>query len=493
MKRIQLGVMLSSIFFTAAGTLLPAYAVEEPVPVPADQADVYEAAAEEDENTEAPVAAPYTGAENIPGDAAVIAGPESRIPDTQGKWVKNQDGSWSYRDAAGSYLKDVIASIEGKICYFNPKGIFVSGLITYKGDTNFPAGKYFFGSDGTLQTGWVKIDGVWHYFNEDGTQRTGWLFDDGYWYFLNDDGTLRSGWIQSGNEWFWLTRGTGEMLTSRWAQINGDWYYFTSSGAMKKGWLQTPADGKWYYLTSLGSMKTGWLRAADGYRWHYLLPSTGEMAVNQWVKSGDGWYFMDQDGMNTFGPVSMPDGMQPGKNSIVLSDPLVVSGVEVVNKKYGLLESYAPGENQSAAIQLRAMIRQMKAEGLDISDSYSGYRSYATQKQMYDTYVARDGQAKADTYSARPGFSEHQTGLAFDIKHSDGTLLSRNPEVAWVANNAWRYGFIVRYPAGKQSITGYQYEPWHLRFVGSANLAADITNSGLCLEEYLGIQGGNYN
>ncbi|MBR3991144.1 MAG: M15 family metallopeptidase, partial [Clostridia bacterium] len=117
--------------------------------------------------------------------------------------------------------------------------------------------------------------------------------------------------------------------------------------------------------------------------------------------------------------------------------------------------------------------------------SVSDYRSYALQSWLYQTYVDRDGKELADTYSARPGHSEHQTGRAIDL---NATLLSfaDTPEGQWLAAHCWEYGFIIRYPAGKESVTGFMYEPWHVRYVGTW-LSIPLRDSGQCLEEYFGI------
>jgi LAS superfamily LD-carboxypeptidase LdcB len=95
------------------------------------------------------------------------------------------------------------------------------------------------------------------------------------------------------------------------------------------------------------------------------------------------------------------------------------------------------------------------------------------------------GQSTADTFSARPGHSEHQTGLAIDVNSIDDSFAA-TPESAWLASNAHRYGFIIRYPKGKEHITGYKYESWHIRYLG-VDTATAVYNSGLTLEEYLGI------
>jgi LAS superfamily LD-carboxypeptidase LdcB len=104
---------------------------------------------------------------------------------------------------------------------------------------------------------------------------------------------------------------------------------------------------------------------------------------------------------------------------------------------------------------------------------------------VYNSYASRDGSAAADRYSARPGHSEHQSGLAFDL-NTITEAFGYTPEGQWVAANAHRFGFIVRYPQGKEGSTGYIWEPWHLRYLG-VDTATAVYNSGLSLEEYLGI------
>ena len=161
----------------------------------------------------------------------------------------------------------------------------------------------------------------------------------------------------------------------------------------------------------------------------------------------------------------------------------------IVNKKHPVNPNYNPGENRIAGVQVRKMIADMQAQGLPISSAYSGFRSYAYQAQLYQNYVASYGQAEADRVSARPGYSEHQTGLAFDILNSQGGLLTSGA-VNWLHSNMHRYGFVLRYHQGKESITGYMYESWHIRYIGKE--AEDIYKSGRTLEEYFGIPGGGY-
>lgn len=116
----------------------------------------------------------------------------------------------------------------------------------------------------------------------------------------------------------------------------------------------------------------------------------------------------------------------------------------------------------------------------------SGYRSYQEQVTTYNYWVSVSGQAQADRSSARPGHSEHQLGTTADVGSNGCELecLEGTPEAAWIAENAWKYGFIVSYPEGKEQITGYMPEPWHVRFVGK-EVARQVKESGITLHEFL--------
>ena len=161
-----------------------------------------------------------------------------------------------------------------------------------------------------------------------------------------------------------------------------------------------------------------------------------------------------------------------------------IDGILVVNKTYPLPSSYAPGWETESSGPLWEMIAAAKSDGIKLWMT-SGYRSYYDQQYIYNGYVKRDGQEEADTYSARPGHSEHQTGLAYDLNDLSWDF-GETPEGVWVAENCHKYGFILRYPKDKEEITGYKYEPWHIRYVG-VEKATEIYESGLCLEEFLNI------
>lgn len=161
-----------------------------------------------------------------------------------------------------------------------------------------------------------------------------------------------------------------------------------------------------------------------------------------------------------------------------------IDGILVVNKTYAVPADYNPGVDPTAKSAFEKMQADAADLGLNIYIS-SGFRSYDYQAGLYQRYVNQSGQAEADRYSARPGHSEHQTGLAFDLNTITEEFKDTD-EGKWVTENCHNYGFIIRYPADKESVTGYMYEPWHIRYLGIETAQA-VHDSGLCLEEYLGI------
>ncbi|WP_238579119.1 M15 family metallopeptidase [Neobacillus niacini] len=171
----------------------------------------------------------------------------------------------------------------------------------------------------------------------------------------------------------------------------------------------------------------------------------------------------------------LPDSYNP--NDLVYTDIPFISGTSDEKRKM----------RQEAATAINQLFVGAKAQGISLL-GVSAYRSHATQTTLFNYYVNRDGYEKARTYSALPGTSEHETGLSIDVTGGDGKCAAENcfggtPEAIWLEQHAEEYGFIIRYPQGKESITGYQYEPWHLRYVGK-EIALEIMNKGISLEEY---------
>lgn len=178
-------------------------------------------------------------------------------------------------------------------------------------------------------------------------------------------------------------------------------------------------------------------------------------------------------------------------------NPLVL-----VNKYNQLPEDYTPNNLinlkcnpkyklcEEAALAFDSLVNDAKLDKVNIYP-YSAYRSYEYQKTIYNKYVNRDGQELADTYSARPGHSEHQTGLSVDIKSLGHNEITES-DYAWLKENAHLYGYIIRYPKDSTKITGYQEEPWHLRYVG-IEVASEIKNLNITFDEYYIIKQLNSN
>ena len=162
-----------------------------------------------------------------------------------------------------------------------------------------------------------------------------------------------------------------------------------------------------------------------------------------------------------------------------------IDDILIVNKTYSLPEDYNPGglseEFMDAFYEMQA---HAELDGIELWIQ-SGFRSYDTQDNLYNYYVSLDGKEEADTYSARPGHSEHQSGLAADLNSTDESF-NDTKEAEWIRNNCYNYGFIIRYPEGKTDSTGYIFESWHIRYVGK-EWAKKITESGKTVEEYFNI------
>lgn len=190
-------------------------------------------------------------------------------------------------------------------------------------------------------------------------------------------------------------------------------------------------------------------------------------------------------------PVEKPANNIYDPNQKYPEVPTVVNGLIVANKRFPLPVDYNNGEDPIARSAFNEMASAAKLDGFDLV-AFSTFRSFERQETLYNQYVEKDGQQAADQYSARPGYSEHQTGLAFDIgeknfeQHWAAASFGGTPAGEWVSQNAHLYGFILRYPLGKEEVTGYMHESWHYRYVGKQP-ATDMFTHKQTLEEYLGL------
>lgn len=187
--------------------------------------------------------------------------------------------------------------------------------------------------------------------------------------------------------------------------------------------------------------------------------------------------------------------------SILKPNEIYGTDVILVNKNYLLDEDYIPRDlvkvdieflpeateeeyymTEEAGRALKSLVEGAAENGI-ILKGLSGYRSYETQRTLYNYNVEVNGKEYADNYVAPPGGSEHQLGEAMDLGTQWGWITEGCQEAQWLATNSYKYGFIVRYETGKEDVTGYNYEPWHIRYVGK-QLAEELYNNNITLEEY---------
>nr|WP_229189031.1 M15 family metallopeptidase [Bacillus cereus] len=209
----------------------------------------------------------------------------------------------------------------------------------------------------------------------------------------------------------------------------------------------------------------------------------------------------------TFDGALSKDKNQSNEDSITITIPDAID--VVVNKHRKLPNKYKPNDlivpnvkfafdgiqeksymRKEAAIALEKLFSLAKQDGIQLY-AISGFRSEQYQRSVYKRNVETQGQVQADTVSAKPGHSEHQTGLAMDVSaksvnHTLENTFSNTIEGKWLKDNAHRAGFIIRYLKDKEQITGYSYEPWHIRYVG--DIAKDIYERNVTLEEYLNVK-----
>ena len=304
------------------------------------------------------------------------------------------------------------------------------------------------------------------------------------------DGRIDSGFFTENGYTYYYDAGKKTLLKGD-QFLNGGWYYFDeTTGAMHKGFRWIYSENRWVYYSEYGQLYYGWAYM-DGSYFYFEYPS-GTMYTGKKTIDGINFFFEDNGRMVDFSDTS--------------------GYLVVANKKHKLPSGYEPSDlsvpnvpmnyagtalRYTAARALEKMFAAAKNAGITLILG-SGYRSESYQRTLYNGYVAKYGTATADTISSRPGYSDHQTGLAADISdHNGATYLTQSMENTaegiWLRNHAHEYGFIMRYPKGKDNITGYSYEPWHFRYVG-VDYATKIYNMGVwyTFEEYFGVEGGGY-
>ena len=370
-------------------------------------------------------------------------------------WVE-KDGFVSYRDFHGKPVSGWL-ELEGKTYCFDNDCHLLTGWQTLEGK------RYYFGQDGAMALAWQEVDGSRYYFGTDGVMQTGWLTLEDKTYYFAQDGTMVTGRVTLEGLHYYL-QDSGVMYTG-WEETDQGRRYYDTDGAMASGWCQI--DGKWYYFQEDGLTLSGWYQEGE---YSYYLLEDGSAAVGPRDIDGQTYYFTPKGIMVVLvnADIPIPSYYKP----------------EIVN--------YIPWHDV-AAIALEPL-KQMLADCTAAGYPYvfnSAYRTLKVQQDILSTrtqeYInsgmePEEAYAEARLTVALPGRSEHNLGLAMDILNNKA---ADKQALDWLGEHCWEYGFILRYPPEKGSITGIVHEPWHFRYVGT-EVSMDMKNSGLCLEEYLG-------
>ena len=389
---------------------------------------------------------------------------------------------------------------------------------------------------GCTQTGWVSENGHTSYYDDQGLALTGWQNIEGKWFYFDHAGQLQTGWLELGEGRCYLNE-QGNPITG-WQTLEGKTYLLREKGFVTTGWQNTDRGRRYFHED--GTMATGRLELEEGT---YFLDETGA-ALTGWQTTEDGRRYLDDQGRGVQGLTRMPEGLYCFSEGIYAtgwveeagntyffdengtaatgwreygqyrryfdSDGVMAVGPKIIDevqyyftpKGYELLltnkDNPLPEEfpldivkvgpncymDSQVAQDYERMLSDLKAAGLGVGVT-SSYRNFIDQRGAFNRkvmefmdmgYSYEDAQKEAQTRVSRPGTSEHQTGLAVDLEGWDGLM--------WLKEHCWEYGFIVRYPGGKSHIPGVIYEPWHFRYVG-VEIAMDMKDTGLCLEEYL--------
>lgn len=430
----------------------------------------------------------------------------------QSGWAISEEGYVQYLDYHGDPMTDW-QLIDGNWYYFDPAsgGSMVTGWLEQNG------GHYYLGTDGIRVGGWVSLpEGTFYLSPTSGIAHIGWLQDGGSTYYMDDSGRMITGWIGIAEDRYYFGE-TGEMHTG-WLELDGGRYYLDdASGAMVTGWLETDL-GRQYLDDTTGILVTGWLETEEGRLYMdengylstgwtetpegtYYLGEDG-YAVSGWLDWEEDRYYLDENGQMTLGWLDLEDvtyyfredgTMAIGKVIIDETARYFTSTgayVVLVNKWNPVPEDYTAdlvyfGEWRVDTSCYDALVQMLR----DCPYSYtitSAYRSKATQQYIWDKrmnnyqasgYSYSEALAMVEAYVAVPGTSEHQLGLAIDISGSDAVC-------GWLEEHCWEYGFLLRYPAGKETVTGIHYERWHFRYVGT-ELSLELRDLGLTMEEYM--------
>ena len=421
------------------------------------------------------------------------------LPIDQSGWEVLENGGQCYLDEDGDPISGW-QELDSKMYYFDPESYAMQ--IRW---LELEEGRYYLGDDGVRRTGWQTIDSKRYYLGDDGAMHTGWLEQEEGMLYLNEQGNPHTGWLELEEGTYYLDENS--IRQYGWLELDDKRFYLDEDGLLYHGCLQQE-EGK-YYLGEDGTPQIGWQIIDENV---YYLNEDGIMQTG-WLDLGESRYYLREDGVRQTGwrekdgnKYYLQDDGSITKGKLVIDDETYFftstgANLIMVNTWNPLPDGFEPNLvkwSDGAMIGaecsdiLAKMLYDCKAAGCH--PIFKGtYRDIGHQRTLFNKILQeyRD-KGYGDAYErtlkrcAIPGTSEHHLGLAFDITDSyyDQKYTGEKNAVEWLSKNCWEYGFILRYPEDKTDITGIMGEPWHFRYVG-VELAMELKDSGLCLEEYL--------
>ena len=401
------------------------------------------------------------------------------LPIDQSGWDVLDNGGQCYLDEDGDPITGW-QELDGNIYYFDPDSFAMQIRWVTLED-----GRYYLGDDGVRRTGWQTINDKRYYLGESGAMVTGWLEQPSGMMYLNSHGNPHTGWLKLEDGTYYLDENS--IRQYGWLELDENRYFLDVDGRLHTGWLEQE-EGK-YYLSEEGIPQTGWQTIDENV---YYMDETGIMQTG-WLELDGSKYYLKEDGSVAKGMLVIDEKTyfftSTGANLIMVNSWFEVPEgyepelVKLPNGKLSSAECYDP---------LMQMIEDCTAAGCH-PDIIGAHRTIGAQQSLFNNiYQEYKDKGYGDAWSrtlkrcAKPGTSEHHLGLAFDItdKRYPQRYTGADNAVEWLSENCYKYGFIVRYPESKTNITGIMGEPWHFRYVG-VELATELKDSGLCLEEYL--------
>ncbi len=433
-------------------------------------------------------------------------------------WYEEGNMLYYLDPARGGARSHGLTMIDGECYYFNEDGVKLSGWQTDRGRN------YYFTENGTALSGWQTINGKTYYFGDNYAALEGHEAVEGTYYFFDNDGAMLTGWQETPDGIYYLNEDGSAWIG--WMEDFNDYRYFDETGLMATGWLDI--DDSSFYMDEDGRLMTGWIELEERLdedeieRLQKKADSEGKKLI---IEPRDILYYFREDGIMATGWITInendyyfqPAGQKLSNGRILSAGQAARGRVQTIDQgicyfsSYGQLipllnkwntykSLYAPNlyDKGYKGIEMtkecaEALEKLMMAAGKEGKTPVirNAYMSEKTSNLIYTNAMKTSiGDEKEVLKTASPSsYDEHRLGTTVDFVPNmyaalDADKLAQNDVIKWLMDNAWKYGFILRYPKGYEAMTGVPFRPWQYRYVG-VDVATEIHNSNTCLEGYI--------